>query len=246
MPIERGAQMPDTKPQDVQKVAEMLKDAHPLEIMRWGVERLGAELLTLACSFGAEDVVLVDLLAQLDAPVEIFYLDTNLHFAETYQVRDHLQEKYRNLRFRQVLPELSLDEQAAQWDEQLWRANPTKCCQLRKVAPLRQTLADFTGWITGIRREQSPTRATSEVVEWDESFNMWKLNPLAYWRQVQVWDYIRAHEVPYNPLHEQNYPSIGCAPCTQPVQPGEDPRAGRWAGFAKTECGLHQSEAENG
>jgi phosphoadenosine phosphosulfate reductase len=100
-------------------------------------------------------------------------------------------------------------------------------------------LANYQGWITGIRREQSPTRAHAEVVEWDEAFELWKFNPFAYWTESAVWDYIHTNQVPYNPMHDQNYPSIGCFPCTQPVAAGEDPRAGRWAGFAKTECGLH-------
>lgn len=229
---------------NVQEMAAKFREAHPLELMKFAVEELGAASLTLACSFGYEDVALVDLASRLETPIDIFYLDTDLLFEQTYEVRDRLQEKYQ-LEFIRVSPAISLAEQAEKFGEELWKTQPSKCCQLRKVGPLRQVLAGYQGWITGIRREQSPTRAHTEVLEWDEAFELWKFNPLAYWTESAVWDYIYKHQVPYNPMHDQNYPSIGCYPCTRPVAAGEDPRAGRWAGFAKTECGLHDQTDNN-
>jgi phosphoadenosine phosphosulfate reductase len=222
----------------LQKAAEDLRDAHPSEILAWGVRQFGTRSIALACSFGVEDVALVDMLHRIDPDVDVFYLDTDLLFPETYQTRDRLAERYGK-RFIRISPELTLEQQAEGWGERLWERDPNLCCRLRKVEPLTKVLAGYSAWITGIRREQSPTRAHAEVVEWDESFGLVKLNPLAYWTHEQVWDYVWEKKVPYNPLHDRQYPSIGCAPCTRPVKPGEDVRAGRWPGFEKTECGLH-------
>lgn len=233
----------EVSPEQCKKVALQLKEAHPLEIIRWGVDNLGSSSLTLACSFGYEDVALVDMVSKVDPKLSIFYLDTDLLFPETYQVRDRLAERYE-CRFERVCSELSVKEQSRRYGESLWDRDPYKCCQLRKVEPLKQVLQGYDGWITGIRREQSLTRAHTEVVEWDAGFSLVKINPLAYWSSSQVWDYIHEHEIPYNPLHDQNYPSIGCTPCTNPVLPGEDPRSGRWTGFKKTECGLHNSPTQ--
>lgn len=227
-------------PEQIKIVAEELKDFHPQEIIRWGVEQLGVSRLVLACSFGYEDVVLVDMALKVDPELDIFYLDTGLHFQETYEVRDRLAEKYQK-EFIRVSPELTLEEQAEKYGGELWKRNPDLCCKLRKVEPLKKVLKNYQGWITGIRREQAPTRAHTQVVEWDQGFGLLKLNPLAFWNTKQVWTYIHDHQIPYNSLHDRQYPSIGCQPCTRPVRPGEDPRAGRWSGTNKIECGLHNS-----
>lgn len=218
--------------------AYRLETKQPQDVIAWGIEQFGTKIV-LASSFGAEDVVLIDMLHKLAPDTPIFYLDTGKHFPETLMTRDRLQERY-GMSFIQVLPKLSLEEQAAQYGDQLWEIEPNLCCQLRKVEPLADILSTYSAWITGIRREQAPTRALAKKVEWDEKFQLVKLNPLADWTMEQVWSYIRAHDVIYNPLHDQHYPSIGCSVCTRPVKPGEDPRAGRWSGFAKTECGLHK------
>ncbi|SEM68808.1 phosphoadenylyl-sulfate reductase [Lihuaxuella thermophila] len=228
------------EPERLKRVADELKNQHPIEIIRWGVEQIGVSSITLACSFGYEDVALVDMVMKVNPEVDIFYLDTELLFEETYQVRDQLSERYQK-DFIRVSSVLTVEEQASEYGPELWKRDPNLCCRLRKVEPLKKNLQGYQGWITGIRREQSITRAHAEVVEWDDSFGLVKLNPLAFWKTDQVWSYIREHGIPYNPLHDQNYPSIGCFPCTRPVKPGEDPRAGRWAGFTKTECGLHNS-----
>lgn len=222
-------------------VAQHLSNANLTQILEWAIRKFG-EKLTLACSFGAEDVVLVDALQRIPGgkKVDIFYLDTDLHFPETYETRDRLEERY-GIRFKRVTPDLTLDEQQASYGPALWRKDPNRCCYLRKVQPLEKTLSEYDAWMTGIRREQSPTRRKAQIVEVDQRFRLTKVNPLVHWTSEDVWAYIRERDVPYNPLHDERYPSIGCAPCTRPVHEGEDPRSGRWSGFQKTECGLHQT-----
>ncbi len=196
--------------------------------------------LTFACSFGAEDMVIVDMIAKLNLKIPVFYLDTNLLFGETYALCDLAQETYKNVQFVQVLPAVTLEDQAQKYGQDLFKVRPDQCCALRKVQPLEKHLEGFDGWITGIRREQSPARANAQTFEVDERFNLTKVNPLVLFTEDDVWAYVHEHNVPYNSLHDHGYPSIGCAPCTNPVAKGDDPRSGRWAGFAKTECGLHQ------
>jgi phosphoadenosine phosphosulfate reductase len=228
----------DLTEEEINLWAYRLESKSPEEVLTWANERFGTEII-LASSFGAEDVVLIDMLQKVAPGTPVFYLDTNLHFAETYDTRDRLQNRY-GITFIRVLPELTLEEQADRYGANLWGVDPTLCCNLRKVAPLAQLLAGYRAWITGIRREQSTTRAHAKKIEWDEKFRLVKFNPLAGWKWDDVWTYIRTNNVPYNPLHDQYFPSIGCSVCTRPVKPGEDPRAGRWSGFAKTECGLHK------
>ncbi len=194
--------------------------------------------IVLASSFGAEDVVLIDMAHRINPQTPIFYLDTDFLFAETYETRDRLIAKY-GIAPIQVKSLLTPEKQAEQFGDKLWERRPDECCNQRKVEPLARALKGCKAWITGIRRDQAPTRANAGLVEWDQKFQLVKFNPLARWTFEDVWTYIKLHEVPYNPLHDRNYPSIGCTYCTRPVQPGEDPRAGRWAGQAKTECGLH-------
>jgi phosphoadenosine phosphosulfate reductase len=159
--------------------------------------------------------------------VDIFTLDTGLFFEETYTLWKKLEERYR-LTIRAVRPRLSLAEQANRFGDALWERDPDRCCELRKVLPLREALAGAEAWISALRRDQTPERVKTPLLELDEKFGLVKINPLVEWSVRDVWDYVREHDVPFNPLHEQGYPSIGCAPCTSPVRPGEDPRAGRW------------------
>jgi phosphoadenosine phosphosulfate reductase len=222
----------------IARLATELEYASPQEILKVAVQEI--ENLTFACSFGAEDMVLLDMLMSIAPQTTVFYLDTDVLFEETYALRDRAVAKYGIPNLLQVRPKLTLEEQASQFGDALWERDPNQCCNIRKVQPLTETLAKFDGWITGIRREQAPTRANAQVFEVDRKFNLVKVNPLATWTEGQVWKYIRDHDVPYNPLHDQGYPSIGCFHCTRPVKPGEDPRSGRWAGFEKTECGLHK------
>lgn len=221
----------------VTKAAEEFENQSPEAILKLAVDTFGS--LTLACSFGAEDVVLVDMLQKINPNVDIFYLDTNVHFDETYETKERL-EKHYGTKFVQVLPKLTLEEQAEKFGDELWKSDANQCCNIRKVDPLTDILRNYDAWITGIRRDQAPTRANAKKVEYDVKFGLIKFNPLAGWTSEDVWQYIRDNDVIYNPLHDRNYPSIGCTHCTRQVADGEDPRAGRWASIEKTECGLHK------
>jgi phosphoadenosine phosphosulfate reductase len=221
---------------------DSFESKQPQDVLAAAIERYAPKIV-LACSFGAEDVVLVDMVHRLDSSVPLFYLDTDFLFPETYQTRDRVIQHY-GLKPSQVVQVKSLltpEQQAAQYGPALWSSEPDRCCQLRKVEPLTRVLKGFAAWITGIRRDQAPTRAHAGLIEWDGKFDLVKVNPLARWTWDEVWAYIKLYEVPYNPLHDRDYPSIGCTHCTAPVAPGDDPRAGRWKNFAKTECGLHKS-----
>lgn len=219
-----------------QKAVEF-EDASPETVIAWAIQTFPN--ITFACSFGAEDVVLVDMIQKISPSTDIFYLDTDFHFKETYETRDRMTDKY-GMTFVRVQPKLTPEEQAAEHGEAMWKSDPNGCCAIRKVEPLTRILSQYDAWITGIRRDQAPTRANAKKVEYDTKFGLVKFNPLASWSTEDVWDYIRENDVIYNPLHDQNFPSIGCEHCTKAVMPGEDPRAGRWAGNDKTECGLHK------
>lgn len=218
-------------------VLEMLRQASPGEVLRFAAAAFGPDT-ALACSFGPEDMLLLDAAWRAGGSLTVFSLDTGLFFPETLALVRLAAARYP-LPFLQVEADLSLQEQEARYGASLWERDPSACCTLRKVEPLRSFLCDRPAWITGIRRSQSPTRAQAEVLEWDAAFGLWKVNPLAFWEQDAVWTYLRDFGVPTNPLHDRGYPSIGCAPCTRPVAPGEEERAGRWPGREKTECGLH-------
>lgn len=214
----------------------------PQDVLAAAIERYGPKMV-LACSFGAEDVVLVDMVHRIDPSAPLFYLDTDFLFPETYATRDRIIERYQ-LKPAQVIQVKSLltpQQQAESHGDALWASHPDQCCQLRKVEPLTRVLKGYDAWITGIRRDQALSRANAGLIEWDEKFTLIKVNPLARWTWADVWSYIKVYEVPYNPLHDHNYPSIGCTYCTAPVAPGDDPRAGRWKNFTKTECGLHKA-----
>ncbi len=221
----------------IEQLAAEYEQAKPEVILRKAFETLPN--ITFACSFGAEDMVLMDMIMNVQPDAQMFYLDTDLLFSETYALREEAIRRYGFMYLTQVRPALSLAEQSEQYGHELWAKQPDVCCILRKVNSLSDHLHKFQAWITGIRREQAVTRANAQVFEWDQKFEMVKVNPLATWTNDQVWNYIRTHHVPYNPLHDNGYPSIGCIHCTRPVKDGEDPRSGRWSGHEKTECGLH-------
>ena len=217
----------------------MLEDAAPEEILAWAARAYGSRV-ALACSFGGPSGhVLVDMVARLRAPIDVYYLDTGLLFKETYAHIERVSNHY-GITPIAVRPSRSIDEQAAAFGARLWERDPERCCNLRKVEPQREFLRNYDAWISGIRRDQSQTREQVRVVSWDASFGLAKINPLAHWTDEMVWTYIQAHDVPYNPLHDRGYRSIGCSTCTLAVRANEPLRAGRWKPFAKTECGLHQ------
>jgi len=209
------------------------------DLIRQGLDAFEHDI-AIASSLGAEDVVLIDIAAKSGLPFRVFTLDTDFLFEETYALIDRLQTHY-GIAIERCRPALTPAQQANIHGDALWSREPDRCCAIRKVEPLTAKLRELRAWITGIRRDQSSTRANARKLEWDEKFGLWKLNPIADWNTDRVWSYIRTERVPYNPLHDRGFPSIGCTYCTRAVQPGEDPRAGRWSGFAKTECGLHKS-----
>ncbi|GAB4579546.1 MAG: phosphoadenylyl-sulfate reductase [Anaerolineales bacterium] len=224
-------------PTNLASLNRRFENAHPCEIMRWGLTTYGPDI-TLATGFSPSGIVLLHLASQLRPRVNVFYLQTDLLFPETMALRDRLAKRL-NIQFTEVHCGLSLEGQNFRFGENLWARDPDQCCHLRKVAPLRNYLADKKAWITAIRRDQGPTRAFTKVISWDKNNQVIKLCPLAGWTREEVWAYIQRYDLPTNPLHQQGYPSIGCFPCTRPVTPGEDERAGRWAGTGKTECGIH-------
>lgn len=224
------------KEQLAAEACEQFEQEQAEHLLSWAIKHFPS--VTLACSFGAEDVVLVDMLHKLKSNVDIFYLDTDFHFKETYETRDRIAERY-GIDFIRVKPDLTPDDQAKRYGERLWERDPNECCRIRKVEPLARNLSKYDAWITGIRRDQAPSRADTKKVEYDRKFDLLKFNPLVNWSTDDVWKYIRDEQLIYNPLHDRNYPSIGCSYCTRPVAAGEDPRSGRWAGMEKTECGLH-------
>jgi phosphoadenosine phosphosulfate reductase len=212
-----------------------LEGAAPQEILGWALGEFHPDLV-IASSMG--DAVLIDMASKIQRDVPVLFLDTGYHFAETIGTRDAVASVYP-VNVVTVLPLATVAEQAATHGADLWQRQPDLCCKLRKVEPLARGLSAYTAWASGIRRDEATTRRTIGVVEWDAKRSMVKVNPLAGWTQQQVDDYIAANGVLVNPLVYDGYPSIGCKPCTRQVAPGEDPRAGRWAGTGKTECGLH-------
>jgi len=203
--------------------------------LRWARETF-RDRLVVASSMG--DEVLVHLAAVAAPGVEVLFLDTGYHFAETIGTRDAVAATY-DVRLTTVLPLITVQQQAEERGPDLWSRDPDACCAIRKVEPLERGLAPYDAWVTGMRREDAPTRADIDVVGWDAKRDKVKLNPLAAWTQDEVDDYAERHGVLMNPLRQLGYASIGCEPCTRPVAPGEEPRAGRWSGSGKTECGLH-------
>lgn len=212
----------------------------PQQVLRWAFETFGKSV-AISSAFGAEGMVLIDMASRLQKNFRLFTIDTEFLFPETYSLMDRIEEKY-GIEIEKVYSILSPEAQERTHGAALWGRNPDLCCNLRKVEPLRRKLGELSAWITSIRRDQTAARSGARRVEWDAKFGLVKINPIADWTSRQVWRYIHDHDVPYNELHNQDYPSIGCTHCTRAVKPGEDPRAGRWASFSKTECGLHVIE----
>lgn len=211
------------------------------QVLSWAFTTYG-ENVAIATGMGAEGMVLLDIASRIHPGFKVFTGDTEYLFPETYDLIDRVEERY-GIKIERILSQLSPDEQEREYGAKLWESDPDRCCNLRKIEPLRRKLSTLDAWITAIRRGQTPQRAAAKKVEWDPKFNLVKINPLADWRQQTVWSYIMKHGVPYNPLHDRNYPSIGCTNCTRAVLPGENARAGRWSGSGKTECGLHMPAA---
>jgi phosphoadenosine phosphosulfate reductase len=224
---------------DLKAVAELasaqLADAPADEVLAWTAATFGDRWIVAS---NMQDAVLVDLAVRAKPDVDVLFLETGYHFAETIGTRDAVATVYPDIRIVNAQAEQSVADQEARFGL-LNRTAPDRCCHLRKVVPLRRTLADYDCWVTGVRRVDAPTRADTPIVTWDERNGLVKVNPIAAWSDERFRAYISEHGVLENPLVAEGYPSIGCAPCTAKPLPGSDPRSGRWAGLAKTECGLH-------
>ncbi|MGP1272046.1 MAG: phosphoadenylyl-sulfate reductase [Phycisphaerales bacterium] len=218
-------------------------DTHPSEVIAWALDRFAAWSVAATTGFGMEGCALIDMLAQQGRRIRVIYIDTHFFFKETLELRDRLIERYPELTFINAGTMLTPERQHREHGPDLWKRDPDACCNLRKVQPLRRALRGVDAWFAAIRRDQSATRATTELVQWDWQYQLVKISPLAFWSRQRVWDYIRKNDIPYNPLHDQGYPSIGCTHCTARVpglKPGDYSRAGRWPGTEKTECGIHR------
>jgi phosphoadenosine phosphosulfate reductase len=221
-----------------------LNQSSPQAVLRWAVSTFFPKL-TMATAFGAEGCCLIHMLAEIEPRVRLFNLDTGYQFAETLQLRERIKQRY-GIEVEYVRSETPVAEYEEEHGGPLYRHRPDQCCHDRKILPLRRAVAGYEAWISAIRRDQTPDRARASVVQWDGKFSLVKVNPLLNWTRRDIWDFITRHDVPYNPLHDQGFPSIGCWPCTAMVQPGQDDRDGRWVGTAKKECGLHVIEHEGG
>ncbi|MET7641080.1 phosphoadenylyl-sulfate reductase [Streptomyces sp. NPDC005438] len=212
-----------------------LEDAPALDVLRWAADTFGSRFCVTS---SMEDAVVAHLASRVFPGVPVVFLDTGYHFPETLGTRDAV-EAVMDVTVVTLRPELTVAEQDARHGPRLHDRDPDLCCALRKVRPLEQGLAGYDAWATGLRRDESPTRAGTPVVGWDERRGKVKVSPIARWTQADVDAYVAEHQVLTNPLLEDGYASVGCAPCTRRVRAGEDARAGRWAGTGKTECGLH-------
>lgn len=217
-------------------------DAHA--IVTAAVRHFGRRI-GLSCSFGgAGGMALLDMAVKEDPGIDVFVLDTDVLFKDTYKLIDRIEKKY-GISVRRVRTTISLDQQAEQFGPDLWARDPAKCCGIRKVEPMKNAMTGLDAWITAIRRDQSSTRAKADVLSWDAQFGLWKVCPLVHWSEEQVMKYVGEHGVPINPMLYEGYTSIGCTHCTAKPLPGEDARSGRWLGFMKTECGLHAAPAKS-
>lgn len=224
-------------PDELADINSAFRDQPPDALLRWAAEEFGRGVV-LTCSFGgASGMVLLDLVARHQLDIPVVFLDTDLLFPETYRLFEIVQQRY-GIAIERRQPALTLAQQATREGPHLYERDPNRCCAIRKVTPLADVLEPYAAWISGIRRDQAATRADTHLVQWGARYNVIKIAPLAYWTERDVWRYIVAHDVPYNALLDQGYPSIGCVPCTRPAT-GDDVRAGRWAGTSKTECGIH-------
>ena len=226
--------------EDISQLQAAAETWSPAQILEWAFHTFG-DSVAISSAFGAEGMVLIDVASSVQSSFRLFTVDTEFLFPETYNLMDRVEQRY-GIRIERVFPLLSPEKQEHALGPALWKRNPDQCCNVRKIEPLRRKLSELRAWITGIRRDQTTARSRAGKIEWDEKFDLVKINPIADWSSNRVWQYIQAHNIPYNALHDRSYPSIGCTHCTRAVRAEEDPRAGRWSGFSKTECGLHVIE----
>jgi phosphoadenosine phosphosulfate reductase len=226
---------------DFDRVKILAESWKPEQVLSWAFATYGDDL-AIATGMGVEGMALLDIALRINPDAKVFTGDTEFLFPETYDLIDRVEQRY-GIKIEKLYSELTPEEQEKEFGPKLWARDPDQCCAIRKVEPLRRKLATLDAWVTAIRRTQTAERAAVRKVDWDVKFNLVKISPLADWTRETVWSYVVKNDVPYNPLHDRNYPSIGCTHCTRAIKPGEDPRAGRWSGFGKTECGLHTPAA---
>jgi phosphoadenosine phosphosulfate reductase len=231
-------------PAGIAAAAAYLDGRSPQDILKWAVAEFYPRL-TMATAFGPEGNCIIHMLAEIEPRVRIFNLDTGYQFRETLELRERIKERY-GIAVEMVQPDMTVEQYEREHGGPLYTHRPDQCCHDRKIVPLRRAIVGYDAWISAIRKDQTADRANAAVVQWDAKFSLVKINPLLHWTKKDVWRFITDHDVPYNPLHDQGYPSIGCWPCTRPVASGDDERAGRWAGTMKKECGLHVIEHQDG
>lgn len=217
----------------------------PNYVLEWAIRKFHPRI-AIASSFSVEDTIVIDLATKIQPDIKVFYINTGFQFKETDETKDIITKKYQ-LNIVEYSSKLSLEEQALKHGEKLYKKDANLCCHLRKVEPIKRALKELDAWITGLRRAQAKTRKNIDIVQLNKLGNqtsLVKVNPLINWTKDQVWRYIKDNEIPYNPLYDKSYTSIGCEPCTRPVRPGEDERAGRWADTNKEECGIHTFNAK--
>ena len=229
---------------DLEQISSIAEGWSAERVLSWAFETYG-ENVEIATGFGVEGMALLHMAAGINPELKVFTGDTEFLFQETYDLIDRVEERY-GIKVERLYSELTPEEQEWAYGTALWARDPDRCCELRKVEPLRRKLATLDAWVTAVRRDQTAQRAQIRKIERDGKFGLVKISPLADWTRNDIWRYVARHDVPYNPLHDRNYPSIGCTHCTRAVQPGEDHRAGRWSGFGKTECGLHAPSSQPG
>lgn len=244
--VTANAGVPEPTPEELEELARLsgeLEQSTPQEILRWAIDTY-APNFTMATAFGPEGMTIIHMLSEIAPETPIFNLDTGYQFEETLRMRDRVRERY-GMEIELKQPELTVAEFEAKHGGPLYKTQPNLCCFERKVRVLHQAVEGYTAWASAIRRDQSPDRARTPIVGWDKKFKLVKVSPLANWTKKEVWKLITDEDIPYNPLHDQGYTSIGCQPCTRAVLFGEDERAGRWSGFEKTECGLHSLDEDD-
>jgi len=228
---------------DFERVKVLAESWKPQEVLAWAFSTYGNDV-ALATGMGVEGMALLDMAHRLNPNVKVFTGDTEFLFPETYDLIHRVESRY-GIKIERLYSELTPRDQEAAYGKALWESDPDQCCNLRKVEPLRRKLATLDAWVTAIRRDQTSARAAIRKIDWDQRFELVKISPLADWTREKVWSYVLENDVPYNPLHDRNYPSIGCTHCTRAVLPGEDLRAGRWSGSGKIECGLHAPNSKS-
>ncbi len=222
------------------------EDQHPEDILRWALLESGLERIAIASAFQAEGTAVMHMAVAIRPDVPVLFLETGFHFRETLDFKQRLTERL-GLNVVELKGDHTVETQSASFGPRLYERDPARCCELNKVIPFNRALRSLDGWITAFRRDSAPTRAEAPIVdqyELEAGKTLVKINPIANWTKRQIWSYLKDHDIPHNPLYDLGFSSIGCAPCTRMVFPGEDERAGRWAGEQKTECGIHVQEAD--